>query len=197
MRTLLVAPAVALAILLAGCDTGAPLGLVTAAQAAPGWEKGPSVGLTAPVIRFADPDGKQRTISAREDWMTLIGFVRPGGADCCMLSSPLTNLAARYWDKPIRVVQLSLPTKSCPHGPGCVETCKVEPLNLVALCDAGGVADRAFGAPRPGTVILVGPDGKVLATGSEANLGPIQALTDRFAAGAEKRREKQVMGVYD
>lgn len=108
-------------VVLGGCRTDAPSGQVTAVRAAPGWEQGPAVGLEAPRIRFTDMQGKTRPLWTATDRLSIVGFVRPEAGSCCGLSPTLVEAASRYWNKPVRVLQVVLPTPDCPHSAGCVE----------------------------------------------------------------------------
>ena len=181
---------------LAGCQTAAPGGPVVATSAEPGWQGGPEVGLKAPLIRFTGADGKANVLRPDTEWITIVGFVSSKGKECCQLSPVLTEAASRYWSKPVRVVQVSLPTGQCPHGAGCVETCHVRPLHLMALCDSGRIAYNAFGHPKDGTVLLIGGDGKVAGVTTVAGIDKIYTEADRLAAEAQQRSLPDYMQTY-
>jgi len=149
--------------LMAGCQVAAPGGPVTGARPSGDLTSGPAVGLSAPAVSFTDPEGKTRTIRPARGWISVVGFVESQGKECCMLSPLLTDAASRYWNRPVRVIQVSLPTKACPHGPGCVESCHVQPLHLMALCDSARVAHKAYGSPPDGTLLAIDGDGRIAA----------------------------------
>lgn len=183
--------------LLAGCQVAAPGGIVTSGTVAPGWEKGPAVGLKAPQIRFIGADGKERPLRVAADWISVMGFVESKGKECCLLSPALTEAASRYWNKPVRVVQVSLPTAKCPHGPGCFESCHVRPLHLMALCDSDQTAHNAFGSPKDQALLVIDGYGKVVRATTVDKVGDVFAQVDELAKEAEKKQVPDYNGLYE
>ncbi len=181
------------AALLAGCQHVSLGGLVTSGTTAPGWEKGLAMGLKAPQVKFTGADGKERLLHSAWDSITIIGFVESKGQECCLLSPVLAEAASRYWNKPVRVVQVSLPTEQCPHGAGCVESCHVRPLHLMALCDSSHTAHTAFGRPRDRTLLLLDSKGKVVRVTTVDRIEGVFPLVDEYVEEAER----QAMPGYD
>jgi hypothetical protein len=132
-------------------------------------------------------DGETRTVRVARGWITVLGFFETRGRECCMLSPQLTEAAGRYWDRPVRVIQVALPTGGCRHGAGCVETCHVRSLHLMALCDAERSAHAAFGSPAPGTVVAVGGDGRIAAVTTIDEVEVLYPQLDRLAEEAERK----------
>ena len=182
--------------LLAGCEAGMPGGMVTKAVAEPGWEMGPAVGLTAPDVQFLGADGQRHSLNTASGWVSIIGFVETKGQECCMLSPVLAEAASRYSDKPVRVVQVALPTAKCPHGPGCVEACHVRPLHLMALCDSDRIAYNMFGKPKDQTLLLIDGKGKVVQVTTLARIAGIFPQADALATEAEKESLPTYLQIY-
>ncbi len=195
MKTSLVF-AMLVGVALAGCKPSAETGPVTAAGQVAGWRSGPAVGLKAPQITFTDAEGKPRLLRTASGWVTLIGFTTAQGKECCSLSPQLTEMASRYWDKPVRVVQVSLPTAECPHGPGCSEACHIKPLHLMALCDGSRIAYDAFGRPKDHTLLLIGGDGRVDAIGTIQDSSAVLTKADELARQAEKKQLPSYLSIY-
>jgi hypothetical protein len=136
------------------------------------WQ-GPHVGASARDIPFTATDGTQTTFHEVRAPIALIAFVSPPGDMCCWLSPQLLNLTNRFENLPVSVAQISMPQSPCPHGPGCVEMCRLGETKLFSFCDSDGIAWKAYGEPKAGTVILIDQSDKVVATGSLDNLGPM------------------------
>ena len=182
--------------LLAGCQIAAPGGIVTSGTVTPGWEEGPAEGLKAPQIKFIGADSKEHTLILGRNWVSIIGFVESKGRECCMLSPVLTEAASRYWNKPVRVVQISLPTTECPHGAGCVESCHVQPLHLIALCDSDRTAYNVFGKPNDRALLLFDGDGKVVRVTTLDKIEKMFPQVDELAEEAEKEQLPVYQKIY-
>jgi len=180
--------------LFAGCVQQG--GVVTRSASTPGWEKGPAVGLKAPRVEFLGADGKEHALTLGNGWIGIVGFVESRGTECCMLSPVLTEAASRYWDKPVRVVQVSLPTTKCPHGAGCVESCHVKPLHLIALCDSDRTAYNAFGKPKDQTVLVTDGSGKVVQVTTLSKIEKIYQHVDKLAEEAAKQQLPSYLEIY-
>lgn len=153
-------------VVLAGCASGPRSGMIE-------WQKGSSKGSLATDIPFTSMDGKQTTFKKISQPIAILAFTSTTGATCCRLMPQLVTLADRFKDSPITVAQISLPSSKCSHGPGCTEVCNVNDARLVSLCDVDRIAWKAYGRPKPGTLILIGENGKIAATGSMKNLKSI------------------------
>ena len=171
----------------AGCQATTPAGPVTATAAQPGWEKGPVVGLAAPRIDFTAQDGKPRSVRGNTGWITLIAFVQTEGKECDYLLPVLVDAAGRYFNQPVRVVQIAEPIGSCPHCEACVEAGHAHLLHLMALCDPQHQAYGAFGRPVPGTLLLVGSNGKVLEVGKVDEVAKLYPKLDGLTASVERQ----------
>lgn len=161
---------------LAGC---APTSGVITGTSVPAWY----AGTMAPDVEYKSLEGKQASFNKVRQPVAIVAFVAPPGTACCSLEPKLVNLANQLWDLPVTVAQFSLPTDKCPHGPGCVEVCNLRQGRVMSLCDAQKLAWRAYGQPAPGTVILIGPDNKMVTKGS---------LSDPQAVVTEAKRLGQI-----
>ena len=168
-----------MAALLGGCAQRGT-GIVTSGSVTPGWESGPTKGLEAPQIKFVDKAGNKRTLKTGYGWVSVIGFLESRQQECCMLLPSLTETANRYRGKAVRVVQISLPTTSCPHGAGCFESCHVVPLRLLALCDSNRAAYHAFGKPADRTVLVIDGNAKVIGVTTIDKIGSLLPQIDRL-----------------
>jgi len=137
---------------------------------------GAQVGSVAPDVEYESIEGKQASFNKVRQPVAIVAFVAPQGANCCWLEPRLVNIAGHFWDLPVTVAEFSLPTSKCPHGPGCVEVCNMHNGRVMSLCDAQKLAWKAYGEPAPGTLLLVGPDNKIVAKGS---LSDPQAVVDQ------------------
>jgi hypothetical protein len=145
---------------LAGCVPTS--GVVTQTSGATGAQ----IGATVPDVEYQSKEGKQASFNKVRQPVAVIAFVAPQGANCCSLDPGVVNIADQLWDLPVTVAQFSLPTSKCPHGPGCVEACNLRKGRVMSLCDAQRLAWDAYGKPAPGTLILIGPDNKIVAKAS-------------------------------
>ena len=165
-----------LVIGLTGCANGPHSGVV-------GWNKGFSSGSFAPDIPFTSAEGKEIRFNEIREPVTILAFTSPPSRNCCSLRPELVELAKRFRHLPITVVQISLPTTECPHGPGCSESCNIINENLVTLCDPARIAWKAYNQPKPNTVILIDKNDKIVDIQSINNL---KVLADK----AEKMGNK-------
>jgi hypothetical protein len=157
----------------AGCVSTS--GVITGTSAPGGY-----VGTVAPDVEYKSLEGKQVGFNKVRQPIAIVAFVAPAGATCCWLEPRVVNLSNQLWDLPVTVAQFSEPTSKCPHGPGCVEVCNLHKGGVMALCDAQKLAWKAYGKPAPGTLILIGSDNKIVATGSLSNSGPLLAQAERL-----------------
>jgi hypothetical protein len=153
----------------AGC---APTSGVITNTTSPGWY---GAGTIAPNVQYRSMEGKQASFNKVREPVAIVAFVAPPGAACCSLEPKLINIADQFWDLPVTVAEFSEPTSKCPHGPGCAEVCKLHQGRVMSLCDADKLAWKAYGKPAPGTLILIGPDNKIV---TKASLSDPHAVVD-------------------
>jgi hypothetical protein len=134
---------------------------------------GAQIGSLVPDVEYKSLEGKQASFNKARQPVAVVAFVAPQGAACCSLDPRVVNLADQFWDLPVTVAQFSLPTSKCPHGPGCTEACNLRQGRVMSLCDAQRLAWNAYGKPAPGTLLLVGPDNKIMAKGSLRDPGAV------------------------
>jgi hypothetical protein len=182
----------ALLIGLAGCT---PTSGVITGTSTPAWY----AGTVAPDVDYRSLEGKQASFNKVRQPIAIVAFVAPPGAACCWLEPTLVNLAGQFWDLPVTVAQFSEPTSKCPHGAGCVEVCNLHKGAVMTLCDAQKLAWEAYGKPAPGTLILIGPDNKILRKGS---LSDPQAVVSEAKRLGQTEKERlpgpggERLGVY-
>jgi hypothetical protein len=177
---------VTLLSLLAGCQATTPAGPVTAVSAHPGWENGPALGLAMPDIQYTAQDGTSRSLHGDSGEIALVAFVRTGGDECDRLLPSLVNAAERYYNQPVRVVQMGLPDDRTPRCGSCVESGQAHRPNLIALCDGGRQASAAFGNPAPGTLVLANSRGRVIEVTRVDNLPRLLPRVDELALAAQR-----------
>jgi hypothetical protein len=154
-------------IAVAGCTPMS--GVVTKASGTSGLQ----IGSVVPDVQYESMAGKQTSFDKARQAVAVIAFVAPQGAACCSLDPKVINIADRLWDVPVTVAEFSLPTSKCPHGPGCVEACNLRKGRVMSLCDAGRLAWNAYGKPAPGTLVLVGPNNRVVVKASLSDPGAV------------------------
>jgi len=169
-------------IALAGCMPTS--GVITKASGTSGLQ----IGSVVPDVEYESMAGKQTSFNKARQAVAVIAFVTPQGAACCSLDPKVVNIADQLWEVPVTVAEFSLPTSECPHGPGCVEACNLRKGRVMSLCDAGRLAWNAYGKPAPGTLILVGPDNKVVAKASLSDPG---ALVDEARRLGQIQKKEQ------
>lgn len=154
-----------------------------------GWGSELAPGGFAQDIPFTTADGKRTTFKQVRHSIALVAFTSPPGENCCWVSPELLRLAERFAGHQVTVAQVSEPTGECPHGPGCVEACNLDQGRLVTLCDKDRIAWRAYGQPKPGTVLLVDSSNKIVEVAALGNLGHL-AKTAGQMAQAQLRRQQ-------
>ncbi len=166
-----------------GCTEQATTGTVTGYTPA-----GPGVlaeGQAVPSFQFQNADGQGQSLRDIRQPVMLIGFVSGAGERCQRLEPTLVDLASRYNDRPVRVVQVAVPQGPCPHGQCCTQVCRMPRLPLIALCDGAGEAWQSFGEPEMGTVFLVNQQGLVARRGQIGNLDALVDEADELSRAAE------------
>jgi hypothetical protein len=174
----------------AGCT---PTSGVITGTSTPAWY----AGTIAPDVQYQSLEGKQASFNKVRQPVAIVAFVAPPGTACCWLEPAVVNLAGQLWDLPVTVAQFSLPTSKCPHGAGCVEVCNLHKGGVMSLCDAQKLAWKAYGKPAPGTLILIGPDNKMVAKGSLSNPKPIMDEAQRLGEREKTRGPGgERLGIY-
>ena len=92
-------------------------------------------------------------------------------------------------DLPITIVQISLPTADCPHGPGDVSACGVIETDVVLLDDTDREAWTAFGQPESGTAFLIGELNEIVEKGSLDDLPFLRSRAGALAENILRRYE--------
>lgn len=185
---------VLLTALLAGAGCASPSGVITGTSA-----PAPYTATVAPEVEYRNMQGGQASFNQVRKPVALVVFVEPPGIACCWLDPDVFNLADQFWDLPVSVAQFSLPTSQCPHGAGCTEVCHIHEGSVMSLCDAQKLAWHAYGRPTPGTLILLGPDNRIVMTGPLGNPWPVVNEAKRLGR-IEKERLRgpggERLGVY-
>ena len=130
---------------------------------------GPELGSMAPDVQYVSSKGEQGDFNKARLSIAVIVFSAPEAANCCWVDPKVVNVADQLWGLPVTVAQFSLPKGKCAHGQGCVEVCNLHKNRLISLCDAKRIAWNAYARPVPGSLILIGPDNKILMNGSLSN----------------------------
>jgi hypothetical protein len=145
------------------------------------------VGSKAPDIEYVSMNGRRASFNRVRLPVTLVAFTPTEANSCSWLDPNVVNLSNEFWDLPVTVAQFSLPTDTCPHGQACVEVSNLHKGGLMSLCDAQRLAWKAYGQPAPGSLILIGANGKIVMMGSLSNPQPIIKEAKRLG-GVEKQR---------
>ncbi len=158
VKAKIIVPIIAAAMLgLMGCATEpAPVGGVV--------ELGSDfpVGQYAPDIPFTSVDGEETTFDQIRQPIAVVAITSVSSETCCPPSPALVGLASRFEDLPITVAQMHLPTGERAHRPE-----QYSKEGIVTLYDAQRIAWRGFGRPKPGTVLLIDDDGKIVGISRE------------------------------
>lgn len=140
-----------------------------------GYNNGLPIGAFSPNLPLITTEGTQTLLSRVAGPVLVVAFLSPTGpAECCHIEPQLADMAEKFQNEYVSVVQVSLPTSLCPHGPGCVEACSMFDRHLLLLCDKDAIAWRGYMHPEPGTVFLVDEDNKIVARENFQNLQTIE-----------------------
>jgi len=153
-----------------------------------------TVGMTAPDIPFKSSTGKQTTLGKVRNGIAIVAFTEAPDNDCCGLNPELVKLGHRFRSDSVTVAQISLPTAKCPHGHGCVETCKLSKTSLVALCDTDRIAWKAYRQPKANTAFLLDERGKVIDIRPLSDLRPIRVKAAELSQELAKVYEEMYEG---
>ncbi len=170
----------------AGCT---PTSGVVTGTSTPAWY----AGTVAPDVEYRSMQGKQASFNKVRQPVAIVAFVTPPGATCCWLEPRVVNMADQLLDLPVTVAQFSEPTSTCPHGVGCIEVCNLHQGRVMSLCDAQKLAWRAYGKPASGTLILIGPDNKILRKGLLSDPQAVVSYATKRALG-NTGQERKVPG---
>ncbi len=165
-----------------GCEEPAKSGVVMSHL-----DGGLQPGLTAPDIKFMSFTGKESSLKAVTQPITILAFTEAPGEACCLLQPQLVQLTQRFEDLPISIVQVSEPTGKCPHGPGCVETCQFKEMDLITLCDTDRKAWMDFAQPQKNTVYLIDEIGNVVDIAPLSNMKELVESAE-YMGNSVKRR---------
>jgi hypothetical protein len=130
-------------------------------------------------------DGQSTSFNELREPIAIVAFVHAAGEKCCWLNPDLVSLAGEFRDRPVTVAQISEPTEKCPHGPGCIATCKLADPDLVALCDAEHLAWQAYREPEPGTVMLIDRGSEIVQIANLTDLDEVSAKARALAGELE------------
>ncbi len=173
MRIKVIVPTVIAALMgLMGCTTGpTPTGGVVKLNS------DFPVGQFAPDIPFTSTDGRETTFYKIRQPIAIVAFTSVSSETCCPPSPALVNLARRFEYLPITVAQVYLPTGEHPHRQELIEHYDLYNEGIVTLYDAQHIAWRAFGKPRPNTVLLIDDNGRIVDINKEVD--NLKHLADR------------------
>jgi hypothetical protein len=152
------------------------------------------VGKTAPDFNFTSAEGKVTSFKEVNQPISIIAFTSSSGDVCCQLNRQLVELAKHFRGQPVSVSQVSLPTKNCPHGPGCTEQCNIKDINLIALCDEDLIAWQVYDQPKPDTVILIDYKSQIVAVESLDSLDAVAKKAAEMAQEYTKSYESMYEG---
>ncbi len=142
------------------------------------------VGQYAPDIPFTSTDGEETTFDQIRQPIAVVAFTSVSSETCCPPSPALVSLASRFEDLPITVAQVHLPTSEHPNR---LEHFSLDKEGIVTLYDAQRIAWRGFGSPKPGTVLLIDDNGKIVAINRELdNLKPLVAKAQWLGEAVEE-----------
>jgi len=142
------------------------------------------VGQYAPDIPFTSTDGEETTFDQIRQPIAVVAFTSVSSETCCPPSPALVSLASRFEDLPITVAQVHLPTSEHPNK---LEHYSLNREGIVTLYDAQRIAWRGFGNPKPGTVLLIDDNGRIVGINRELdNLKPLAAKAQLLGEAVEE-----------
>jgi len=176
------------AIVIAGCQSeqASKAGVISIEQGA--------INDVAPDVPFTSAEGAQTSIKKVSEPIRILGFINNTGADCCELNPELLELAKKYKNEYVTVIQISVPTTRCPHGPGCYQYCRTKDENLLALCDEELIAWKSYGQPAPNTIILVDKNNIISAKESILDIDIITAKVQQMIPEVTAQQESMYEG---
>ncbi|TKJ33523.1 MAG: hypothetical protein CEE38_20395 [Planctomycetes bacterium B3_Pla] len=142
------------------------------------------VGQYAPDIPFTSIDGEETTFDRIRQPIAVVAFTNVSSETCCPPSPALVNLASRLEYLPVTVAQVHLPTSEHPNRP---EHYSLNKEGIVTLYDAQRIAWRGFGSPKPGTVLLIDDNGRIVGLNRELdNLKHLTAKAQLLGEAVEE-----------
>lgn len=180
---------IALVLVAAGCEKPPEQGMATESQSRTYMAHG-----TAPTVPVKAADGRMSTIEEMAGPIYIVGFIEPTGKDCCFLHPALVEMAGDVSLNNVSVVQISAPTPNCPKGAGCLARCNIERMNLIAICDADGIAHEAFLNPKPGKLYLIDEENLVVREGTIDNPNNITVKANEMGKDWGERQENTLRG---
>ncbi len=146
-----------------------------------GYGNGLPIGAFSPNLPLITTQGEQTLFGRVAGPIMVVVFLAPTGPECCQIKPELVELAKDFQYGYVSVVQVSLPTSLCPHGPGCVEVCSMFDKHLILLCDKDTIAWNQYWQPEPGTVFLVDADNIIVDVDTFQNLETIENKARRLS----------------
>jgi hypothetical protein len=151
---------------LAGCiaESSCAYGIV-------GWNKEFSIGSFAPDISLTLANGEQTTLHEVRQPVTILAFISPYTETCQIFRPDLVSIRKQLHVLPVTVVQVLLPVGECPRRWGHTDVGRLNKYeyDIIALCDPGRTAWRAYGQPEPDTLVLVDQKSKIVDIQNSAN----------------------------
>ena len=121
-----------------------------------------SKGSFVPDIPFTTADGKQTTLFAVRQSITIVGFVKVSAEGCCQVDSELARLSAEFRRLPVTIVQVVMPQDADRPDPSHREMPDLKRADPVLLYDQDRVAWNGYGKPKPGTLVLINKYGTII-----------------------------------
>ena len=177
MKNIAITISVIISILITGCQ---PTPKEVPAYRV-GYNNGLPIGSFSPNLPLITTEGKQTLFGRVAGPIMVVVFVAPPGEECCRVEPELMEMARKFRYGYVSVVQISLPTSRCPHGPGCVEACSMFDDHLILLCDKDTIAWRGYMEPEPGTVFLVDDNNRIVDIDTFQNLEIIERKATRLS----------------
>ena len=159
-----------------------------------GYSNGLPIGAFSPNLPLITTEGTQTLFDRVAGPIMVVVFLSPTGPECCQIKPELAQIAKDFQYGYVSVVQVSLPTSLCPHGPGCAEACSMFDRHLILLCDKDTIAWRGYWQPEPGTVFLVDADNRVGAVETFQNLEIIENNARRLSDKLTEEYEEAFEG---
>lgn len=153
-----------MAAFLSGCGQETRIGVVAGDAKLRSWWGG-----YAPEIPVCGPDGKVTTLNDAAGPLFILAFVRPGGEGCAAMSPDVRKLADELRVERVNVVQVTLPSETCPRAPTDLASVRPAGWNQYLFFDPRGSAWRAFDSPPEGTLLLIDDFRYVVTTGTLAD----------------------------
>lgn len=113
----------------------------------------------------------------------VVGFVEPPGDDAGYLNPILTEMARELWLDSIPVIQITLPTKTCPLNEPQRQAVNDNVLemkdNFARFFDPEKIAWEAFWRPKSGAILVVDRNSIIPVIDKRSSLADPQRIIDR------------------